>query len=96
MLFCIFGALGPKLFIVFIGVLQHVYTDFLTYRTLLLLTYSYILISTFAVAKLVHISFTANSKGREAGLPINCFRTSVFSRCFDDCKGSVELHSSNS
>ena len=48
------------------------------YGELPLLTYSYILISTFAVAKLVHISFTANSKGREARLPINCFRTSVF------------------
>ena len=66
------------------------------YGELLLLAYSYILISTFAVAKLVHISFTANSKGREARLPINCFRTRVFSRCFDDCKGSFELHSSNS
>ena len=66
------------------------------YGELPLPIYLYRLIFTSAVAKLVHISFTDNSKGSEARLPINCFRTSVCFRCFDDCKGSLEPHSSNS
>ena len=66
------------------------------YGELPLPTYLYRLILTFAIAKLVHFSFTDNSKGKEARLPINGFRTSVCSKCFDDCKGSRELHSSNS
>ena len=48
------------------------------YGELPLPTYLDRLISTFAVAKLVHMSFTDNSKGREARLPMNCFRTRGF------------------
>ena len=70
--------------------------DIGVYGELPLPTYLYRLIFTFVFAKLVHLSITDNSKGKEDRLPISCFTTSVCSGCFDHCKGSFELHSSNS
>ena len=48
------------------------------YGELPLPTISYRLSHTLAVAKLVDIFFTDNSKGRESRLPIKCFKNSVF------------------
>ena len=44
----------------------------------------------------MHISFTANSKGREAGSQLIASELAFVLDVFDDCKGTFELHSSNS